>query len=84
MRVFNKQLKLVKLFKDAAEEISDIKFSPDGKVMAVGSHDNSIYVYKLPNFNQKFKPMTKHSSYITHMDFSEDGEVKQKFLITLV
>jgi len=42
--------------------------------MAVGSHDNQIYVYKLPNFKTKFRPMNKHSSYITHLDFSEDGE----------
>lgn len=41
---------MLKLFKDAKEEISDIKFSPDATTMAVGSHDNSIYVYKLSNF----------------------------------
>ncbi|KRW98348.1 WD40-repeat-containing domain [Pseudocohnilembus persalinus] len=74
IRVLNKSLKVVKIFKDSTESISDIKFSPDGTVLAVGSHDNAIYCYKLPNFKQKFKPLAKHSSYITHFDFSEDGQ----------
>lgn len=42
--------------------------------MAVGSHDNSIYCYKLPDFKKKCKPLNKHSSYITHFDFSEDSK----------
>jgi WD40 repeat protein len=43
------------MIKESKEEISDIKFSPDGSVLAVGSHDNAIYCYKLPNFKKKFK-----------------------------
>ena len=31
--------------KDAAEEISDVKFSPNSAMAAVGSHDNYIYLY---------------------------------------
>ena len=28
------------------EAISLVKFSPDGKFLAVGSHDNNIYLYQ--------------------------------------
>ena len=36
------------MFKDSDEEISDIKISPNGKILEVGSHDNYIYIYDLP------------------------------------
>lgn len=41
-------LKLKKTFKHAKEWISAIKFSPKGDVLAVGSHDNAIYLYSFP------------------------------------
>jgi len=42
-------------------------------MVVVGSHDCSIYAYSFPDWKQKCKPMKKHSSYITHIDFSRDG-----------
>ena len=33
--------------KDSKEEIGDVKFSPDNNLIAVGSHDNLIYVYRV-------------------------------------
>ena len=59
-----------------AEEISDIKFNPNGDKVAIGSHDNRIYIYKVANYLKKkaCKPLAKHSSYITHIDWSMDGE----------
>lgn len=62
-----------KVIKHAARWISDIKFSPDGTTVAVGSHDCTIYVYSHPEWKPRCKPMKKHSSYITHIDFSRDG-----------
>ena len=73
----------------AHEWISDVKFSPNGKVLAVGSHDNSIYIYKVDSFFDKEdegllvfkldrpKVFNKHSSYITHFDFSTDNRYLQ-------
>lgn len=59
--------------KDRKEWIQDIKFSPNGEYLAVGSHDNFIDVY---NINDNFKKFTfkGHSSFITHLDWSENGE----------
>jgi WD40 repeat protein len=63
--------------RDATKWVSEIKFSKDGRFLAVGTHDNSIYMYSVPQqFKRKFK-FTKHNSYITHFDFSADGSVLQ-------
>lgn len=55
------------------ECISDIKYCPNDELIAIGCHDNSIYILAKSEFKPKFKPMRKHSSYITHLDFSRDG-----------
>lgn len=39
----------------------------------IGSHDNALYAYKYPSWKAIGKKMLKHSSYITHFDFSRDG-----------
>uniref|UniRef100_K3WHU2 EF-hand domain-containing protein n=1 Tax=Globisporangium ultimum (strain ATCC 200006 / CBS 805.95 / DAOM BR144) TaxID=431595 RepID=K3WHU2_GLOUD len=74
------------LFEDspAKEWISDVKFSPCGRLVAFGSHDNAIYLYALSNGvnsgvldAKKRKPFAKHNSYITHFDFSEDSKYIQ-------
>ena len=43
-----KKLKLVAKGKDQIEQISDIKFSPNSQLLAVGSHDNTIVIYEMP------------------------------------
>lgn len=63
--------------------ISDIKFSPTGRWLAFGSHDKKLYMYNVPPNNDEeswsaclqkcvFPPYNKHSSAITHFDFSQD------------
>ncbi|KAG1711816.1 hypothetical protein DVH05_009058 [Phytophthora capsici] len=72
--------KLVFEDKPAKEWISDVKFSPNGEVLALGSHDNSIYLYSVGAGAQEFKkrkPFSKHNSYITHFDFSDDSNYIQ-------
>lgn len=63
--------------KDAAEEISDAKFNPTGTMLAVGSHDNYIYLYDCgfaPSSGvptecdlKLLRRLKGHSSYITHL-----------------
>mgnify|MGYP003877499497 CR=1 FL=1 len=69
-------MKQVRLIKDAKEWISDIKFSPDGTRVAVGSHDNAIYIYTVPEF-KRTGVIKKNTSFITHIDWSEDGQALQ-------
>ncbi len=59
-------------FKHAKEWISAIKISPKNDTVAIGSHDNVIYIYSLPEFKLLGR-LNKHSSFITHIDFNENG-----------
>ena len=50
----------------------------DGNCIAVGSHDNYVYLFESSNLRADYKPIGKcagHSSFITHLDFSDDGKV---------
>ena len=56
--------------KEAKQWISVVRFSPDGLTLAVGSRDNSIYLYSVgQNFERKAK-FSKHNAGINHIDFS--------------
>lgn len=59
--------------KDRKEAISEIKFSPDDSLLAVGAHDSCIILYDV---KQNFKPLRRmrgHPSTVAHFDFSMDG-----------
>lgn len=49
-------------------------YSPDGSKLAVGSHDNKIYVYDVGDGYKKLGALDKHNSFITSVDWSEDGK----------
>ena len=80
IRIYNES-DLTVLFEDRPSKqwISDVKFSPTGDLVAFGSHDNRIYLYDVTNTAaiKKHATFKKHNSYITHMDFSADGQVLQ-------
>ncbi|KAF1333572.1 Microtubule-associated protein, partial [Globisporangium splendens] len=57
--------------------VSDVKFSPDNRVLAVASHDTKIYFYDVLKGFTKKQVFKKHSSYVTHIDFSSDGNYMQ-------
>lgn len=67
--------------KDFKESVSDVKFSPDGSMLAAGSNDNTICVYAITypqaeGESVSLRPINRlkgHSSYISHVDWSEDG-----------
>jgi microtubule-associated protein-like 1/2 len=51
-----------------------LKYSPDDKRLAVGSHDNNIYIYDVDGNSYKLKGALKgHNSFITQLDWSRDG-----------
>ncbi|CAM9091671.1 unnamed protein product, partial [Phaeothamnion confervicola] len=60
--------------RDAKRSVSDVKFSPDGKVLAVGAKDNSIYFYTVAQGFKLRRKFTKHNAGIAHLDFSIDSQ----------
>lgn len=70
---FNKLDQIVATNKNSQEWIEVLAYSPDGKKLAVGSHDNNIYVYDSASYNLLGK-CTKHNSFIVAVDWSLDGK----------
>uniref|UniRef100_A0A7N6B1T5 EMAP like 4 n=1 Tax=Anabas testudineus TaxID=64144 RepID=A0A7N6B1T5_ANATE len=67
---------LVGIHTDGNEQLSVMRFSVDGGLLAVGSHDNFIYLYTVSDRGRKYSrygKCTGHSSYITHLDWSPDN-----------
>lgn len=65
--------KVIAQRKDAKEWIEVVKYSPDGEKLAVGSHDNAVYIYTVGDGYKPFKKLNKHTSFITALDWSEDS-----------
>ncbi|KAM3931874.1 echinoderm microtubule-associated protein-like 4 isoform 6-T6 [Leptodactylus fuscus] len=68
---------LVSIHTDGNEQLSVMRYSVDGALLAVGSHDNFIYLYNVSENGRKYSrygKCTGHSSYITHLDWSPDNK----------
>ena len=59
--------------KQIAEGVQDLVYSPDERFLAVGSRDNNIYVYNSEEEYRRVAVCRRHSSYITHLDWSKDS-----------
>ncbi|XP_046859210.1 echinoderm microtubule-associated protein-like 2 [Xenia sp. Carnegie-2017] len=63
-----------------SEQHDCVQFSPDGCYLAIGSHDNFIYVFAVTENGKNYKKYIRfsgHSSYITHFDWSKDSQFIQ-------
>ncbi|XP_032871317.1 echinoderm microtubule-associated protein-like 3 isoform X2 [Amblyraja radiata] len=61
---------------DGNEQLSVVRFSPDGNFLAVGSHDNYIYLHTVTDSGRRYSRYGRcmgHSSFITHLDWSQDS-----------
>ncbi|XP_015234729.1 PREDICTED: echinoderm microtubule-associated protein-like 1 isoform X4 [Cyprinodon variegatus] len=68
---------LVTVHTDGNEQLSVMRYGPDGNFMAIGSHDNYIYIYAVAENGRKYSRVGKcsgHSSFITHLDWSVDSQ----------
>ncbi|PWA20112.1 hypothetical protein CCH79_00017699, partial [Gambusia affinis] len=70
--------------KDRKEVIHEMKFSPDGAYLAVGSNDGLVDVYavaqrykKVRENQQEVGECSKSTSFITHLDWTVDGKILQ-------
>jgi microtubule-associated protein-like 6 len=71
-------LELIHEARDSKKWIQEMKFSPDGNTLAVGSHDDKIYLYDVGNgFAIKATISTHKNGFITHLDFSADSQYLQ-------
>ncbi|XP_069750294.1 echinoderm microtubule-associated protein-like 2 isoform X2 [Narcine bancroftii] len=62
---------------DGNEQLSVVRYSPDGNFLAIGSHDNYIYLHAVSEDGHKYSRFgrcTGHSSFITHLDWSQDSQ----------
>lgn len=59
--------------RDSQEWIEVLEYSPDGSKLAVGSHDNNIYIYDASSHALLGK-LTKHNSFIVSVDWSSDSQ----------
>jgi WD40 repeat protein len=61
--------KIVKEIDDSREWIEVAEYSPDGKYLAVGSHDTNIYVYDVEKDYDLVGKCTAHNATITCIDW---------------
>ena len=54
------------------KSLEDIKFSPDGKFIAVACHDNKVYVFAFHHMEQHCI-LSASNSFISHLDWSADS-----------
>lgn len=71
------QRKQISIQIEGSEQIECVAFSPNGCYLACGSRDNFIYIYNVSEDGLKYSRIgrcTGHSSFITHIDWSNDSQ----------
>ncbi|CAH1249365.1 EML1 [Branchiostoma lanceolatum] len=66
--------------RDGVEQLDTLAYSPNGRLLAVGSHDNFIYIYAVFDDGRDYKKVGRlegHSSFVTHLDWSSDSRFLQ-------
>ncbi|KAK3262979.1 hypothetical protein CYMTET_28194, partial [Cymbomonas tetramitiformis] len=66
-------LQFLKWSKNFDSAVDDLKYSPDGRLLALGSHDTFIDVYSVDKDYKRIARCSGHSATITHLDWSVDS-----------
>ena len=62
--------------KNRSEVLHELKYSPCGKYLAVGSNENSVDLYRTSDY-KRLNTCSGNSSFITHIDWSSDSKYLQ-------
>lgn len=75
VRDFSDLDKKIASLKDAAEWCEVARYSPCENFLATASHDNALYIYTVGEDGSYtlYKSFSKHSSYLTALDWSQDS-----------
>lgn len=75
VRDFSDLDKKIASLKDAAEWCEVARYSPCENFLATASHDNALYIYSVGEDGSYtlYKSFSKHSSYLTALDWSQDS-----------
>jgi WD40 repeat protein len=59
--------------RDSNKWLREVKYSPNGSFIVIGSDDNKIYVYNVKEGYALSAVISQHQSYIVSFDFSDDS-----------
>lgn len=59
--------------RDSTKWLTDMKYSPNGELLAIGGYDHKIYIYSVNSGYALNGVVGQHQSFITALDFSEDS-----------
>lgn len=57
------------------DDVSGVAFSPDGKIAASGSDDNTVILWDVETGHMVGSPLTKHHGWVNSVAFSPNGKV---------
>ena len=77
MHALYRDLSKVAHVKKRKEVLHEMKFSPDGQLLAVGSNDNFVDLYSISEGYKHVGHCSGNSSFITHLDWSVDSKYIQ-------
>lgn len=77
MHALYRDLSKVAHVKKRKEVLHEMKFSPDGQLLAVGSNDNFVDLYSVGEGYKHVGHCSGSSSFITHLDWSVDSKYIQ-------
>ena len=66
--------KIIHEGKDSNEPIRVLKFSNDGKLLAVGSEDSKIYIYNVKDKFSRRAIISSHKAPVLNLDFTVDSQ----------
>ena len=59
--------------RDSTKWINDMKFSPSGEILVMGSYDHKIYVYNVLEGYNLTSTISQHAAPVLNVDMSEDN-----------